>query len=87
MDVFHENYNNYTLAAEDVGWIETDIIVLHKINWFDAWVDYTGTKGEMSNRRGGSFVVKHMQRKAVDQVKPATGSDWQILYEKSIQVK
>jgi len=87
VDVWQTNYNNYTLAAEDVGWIETEVIVPHKINWFDAWVDYTGTKGNMTARRGGSFVVKHMQRKAVDQAKPVTGTDWQLMYEKSIKVK
>jgi PKD repeat protein len=87
VDVLHEYYNNYTLGAEDVGWIETDIIVPHKINWFDAWVDYTGTKGELSNRRGGSYLIKHISRKAVDAGKPATIEDWQMLYEKSIKVK
>lgn len=87
VDVWHEDYNNYTLASEDVGWIETDIITPHKINWFDAWVDYTGTKGEMGSRRGGSYVVKHMQRKAVDQDKPVTGEGWQMMLEKSVRVK
>ncbi len=87
VDVWHKDFNNYALASEDVGWIETDIITPHKINWFDAWVDYTGTKGNMSARRGGSFVVKHMQRKTVDQVNPAISSDWKTLYEKSVKAK
>jgi len=87
VDVWHENYNNYTLGDEDVGWIETGIITPHKINWFDAWVDYTGTKGELSNRRGGSHLIRHIERKAVDVGKPATMEDWQMLYEKSIKVK
>ncbi len=88
VDVWHQDYNNYTLASEDVGWIETEIIVRHKINWFDAWVDYTGGgKGEMGSRRGGSYLIKHIERRAVDAGKPATMEDWQMLYEKSIKVK
>ncbi len=88
VDVWQQDYNNYTLASEDVGWIETDIIVRHKINWFDAWVDYTGgVKGDLGNRRGGSYLIKHIERKVVDADKSATTEDWQMLYEKSIKVK
>jgi|WetSurMetagenome_2_1015567.scaffolds.fasta_scaffold00001_108 PKD repeat protein len=87
VDVWSENYNNYTLASEDVGWIETDVIIPHAINWFDAWVDYTGTKGDQVSRRGGSFVIKHIARKSPETVKPVGTESWQILYEKSVKGK
>jgi PKD repeat protein len=87
VDVYSEDYNNYTLRDEDVGWIETDIVLPHKINWFIAWVDYTGTKGEMGARRGGSYVIKKLERKVVDTEHPASTDGWETLYRKSIEVK
>jgi hypothetical protein len=87
VDVWEENYNNYALRDEDPGWIETDVIVRHTINWFDAWVDFVGGKGEMNGRRGGSFVIKGLDRKFVDAQKPAITEDWKTLYDKSIKVK
>jgi len=87
VDVLHENYNNYALRDEDVGWIETDLIIPHKINWFDAWVDYTGAKGLMGTRRGGSMVIKHLERKAVDAKSQKTMEDWKVLYDRSIKVQ
>ncbi|MCX6335357.1 MAG: PKD domain-containing protein [Bacteroidia bacterium] len=87
VDVSHQNYNNYTLRDEDPGWIETDIVLPHKINWFIAWVDYVGAKGEMVNRRGGSYVIRKLERKVIDSDKPATTEGWQTLYNNSIKVK
>jgi hypothetical protein len=88
VDVWKTNYNNYTLRDEDVGFIETGIIIPHKINWFVAWVDYVepGTKG-VAARRGGSYIVKRMERKAIDPTQPEMSGDWQTLYEKSVKVK
>jgi PKD repeat protein len=87
VDVWHADYNNYTLGSDDVGFIETDIVVPHKINWFVAWVDYVGTKGEMNGRRGGSYIVKRLERKVIDPESPVAVRDWKSLYAKSIKVK
>jgi PKD repeat protein len=87
VDVTHQDYNNYTLRDEDVGWIETGIVLPHKINWFIAWVDYTGEKGEMGERRGGSYVIKKLERKIVNADKPALSTGWETLYEKSVKAK
>lgn len=87
VDVWHEFYNNYQLRSEDPGWVETDAIVRHKINWFDAWVDYTGTKGSAADRRSSKAVLKHVQRRAVDQTREADTEGWESLYEKSVKVR
>ena len=88
VDVFQENYNNYTLREEDFGWIETGIIIPHKINWFIAWVDYTGDGAKSaSDRRGGTYTVKKLVRKVADTEKPAATDGWETLYEKSVKVE
>lgn len=86
VDVKHSLYDNYTLASEDIGWIETPIVLPHKINWFVAWVDYTGTKSADGSRRGG-YVIKKLERKYVDPSLTTLDRDWQTLYEKSVVVK
>jgi hypothetical protein len=40
VDVFGDFWDNYQLAAEDVGWIETDILLPDARNYFVAVVDY-----------------------------------------------
>jgi hypothetical protein len=85
--VYSQNYNNYTLRDEDVGFIETDIVIPHKINWFVAWVDYTGTKGLESSRRGGSYVIMKLERKVIDSEKSFSPDGWETLYERSVKVK
>lgn len=87
VDVYHQNYNNYTLRDEDVGFIETDIVVPHKINWFVAWVDYTGTKSESVDRRGGSYVIHKLERKIIDTENPSPTGEWEVLYERSIKAE
>jgi len=42
VDVLEENHNNYDLAADDVGWIETQILTPGYIHDFFAYVDYVG---------------------------------------------
>jgi PKD repeat protein len=51
IDVWHATHNNYTLRDEDVGFIMTDKLVKNQLNYFTAWVDYTGTKGAVSRDR------------------------------------
>jgi hypothetical protein len=50
VDVWEEFHDNYTLAAEDVAFIETDILVADAINYFTAWVDYYGSLKSMKER-------------------------------------
>jgi len=40
VDVWEEYHNNWVLAEEDVGWIETDWLIPNEVNYFIAWVDY-----------------------------------------------
>ena len=87
VDVKHLEYDNYQLRDEDVGWIETGIVLPHKINWFIAWVDYTGAKGEIGERRGGSYVIKKLERKVVNAEHPASTDGWETLYDRSVKVE
>lgn len=40
VDVWHEYHDNYSLAEEDLGFIEVSGIVKGEYNYFTAWVDY-----------------------------------------------
>ena len=60
LDVWEQNHNNYTLASEDVGFIETPVLIPHQINHFIAWVDYVPSKGGERNR---AAVIKKLERK------------------------
>ena len=40
VDVWEEYHNNWILAEEDYGFIETDVLIPNEINYFLAWVDY-----------------------------------------------
>lgn len=40
VDVWEEYHNNYILADEDVGFIETDVLYPNDMNYFIAYVDY-----------------------------------------------
>lgn len=40
VDVYGPFHDNYQLASEDVGWIETDVLVPDALNYFTAVVDY-----------------------------------------------
>jgi hypothetical protein len=51
VDVWQASHNNFTLRDEDVGFIMTDKLVKNQLNYFLAWVDYTGTKGASARDR------------------------------------
>jgi PKD repeat protein len=86
VDVWEQNHDNYALKAEDVGFIQTSVILPHKINRFIAWVDYVKhTKGAAKGAR--EIVIKKLERKAADKRQPAADSglqDWQELYNKRV---
>ncbi len=52
VDVWGPNHDNYLLAEEDAGWIETDILVKNVRNYFTAVVDYypDGKKSGVSRK-------------------------------------
>jgi hypothetical protein len=58
VDVWHPNYNNYTLRYEDVGFIRTDQLLKNQLNQFVAWVDYTGTKSSETRDRSQLLPLK-----------------------------
>lgn len=64
IDVWENNHNNYTLADEDVGFIETDILIPGEINYFIAYVDYFSSKKSLS-KRDRSVKLEPKGRKAV----------------------
>jgi len=59
VDVWHPNYNNYTLRNEDVGFIRIPQLHKNELNQFVAWVDYTGTKGSEVRDRSQLLPLKN----------------------------
>ncbi len=87
VDVWEQNHDNYTLKAEDVGFIRTSEIIPHKINRFVAWVDVADHSKGVA-KRDKTLVIKKLERKASDKSLIINESeDWQALYNKSIKVK
>ena len=93
IDVWEEVHNNYSLKAEDIGFIRTPEILPHKINRFVAWVDYVG-EGKGSGAHDRTLIIKKLERKAVEKNLSADGrsvagnaSTWQELYNRSIKLK
>ena len=58
VDVWEANHDNYTLADEDVAWIETHVLVPNEINYFIAYVDYyeTAKKSEAIRDRSRKLM-------------------------------
>ena len=61
VDVWHENYNNYQLANEDVGWIRTDQLVPDAVTEFVAYVDYVGATKSMEGKKGAQYHLQSME--------------------------
>jgi len=59
VDVWHPNYNNYTLRYEDVDFIRTPQLQKNELNQFVAWVDYTGTKSSEARDRSKLMPLKN----------------------------
>lgn len=62
VDVWEENHDNYTLAADDIGFIETQILEPGYIHDFIAYVDYYEPEKKMALTRIGK---KELARKNV----------------------
>jgi len=63
VDVWHENYNNYQLANEDVGWIRTDQLVPDAVTEFVAYVDYVGATKRMEGKKSTQFHLQSVERR------------------------
>ena len=52
VDVWEANHDNYELAADDVGFIETEVVLPNRMNYFTALVDYyeTGKKSQSDRK-------------------------------------
>jgi PKD repeat protein len=86
VDVWEANYDNYTLASEDVGFIQTPTVLDHKTTFFEAFVDVaTHSSGVTQGSHG--MVRKSLGRKALDRQQPKySGTDsWQELYNRSFK--
>ncbi len=78
VDVWEQNHDNYSLRAEDIGFIRTPEIIPNQINRFTAWVDYVEhTKGAAKGTR--SMVIKKLERKAADKIQPPLDSSYRKL--------
>jgi PKD repeat protein len=87
VDVFEQNHDNYSLRAEDVGFIRTPEITPHQINRFTAYVDYVQhTKGAARGAR--SAVIRKLERKIIDKRQPPladpSAENWQDLYNRRV---
>jgi PKD repeat protein len=61
VDVWHQNYNNYQLAMEDVGWIMTPQLYRNEVNEFIAYVDYIGTTSRLDGKKIVVYKVLKME--------------------------
>ena len=60
IDAWNEEYNNYTLATEDAGFIETHVLEANTVNYFIAEVDYDpGLKSKSEKKK---LRVKKFER-------------------------
>jgi PKD domain len=82
VDVWEQNYDNYALRAEDMGFVRTPEIIPHQINRFTAWVDYVvHAKGTAGGTR--EMVIRKLQRKAPEQLQTVTDTqNWRDLYNR-----
>lgn len=71
VDVWGPNHDNYQLAAEDVGWIETPVLLGGGINTFTAVVDYYGTGKKSTLSRQDTKALRKTEAAEHDmRVKP-----------------
>lgn len=89
VDVWEQNYDNYTLKNESVDYIRTPEILPHKINRFVAWVDSVPhTKRAGIGAR--SLIVRKLERKPADRIQQTTdlGTEgWQKVYDRRVVKK
>jgi len=84
VDVWQQNYDNYTLKNEDVGFIRTPEVIPHRITRFIAWVD-TAYHGKGFGRGARQVNIKKLERKVADKRQPVAdyGTEgWQEMYNR-----
>lgn len=69
VDVWHENYNNYQLANEDVAWIMTDQLIPDAVTEFVAYVDYVGATKRMEGKKIATFQLQSEERRIKNELK------------------
>jgi PKD repeat protein len=69
VDVWHENYDNYQLATEDLLWIMTDQLVPDEMTDFVAYVDYTGVTKRMEGKKNVTYQLRGAERRTKNDVK------------------
>jgi hypothetical protein len=62
VDVWEAYHNNYILADEDVGFIETDPLIANDMNYFIAWVDYVEPALKSEAKRDKSLKIIKMEK-------------------------
>ncbi len=62
VDVYGPNHDNYKLAEEDAGFIETDVLIAGELNLFTALVDYYPPSTRPSD---DTQILKNLQKTAV----------------------
>jgi len=62
VDVWEEYHNNWILAEEDFGFIETDILIPNEMNYFIAWVDYVPPTKKSDGRPEKSIRVLKLEK-------------------------
>lgn len=62
IDVWEQDHNNWQLAAEDVGWIETDVLVPNEVNYFIAYVDYSPSAMKSDGRPHKDMKVLKIEK-------------------------
>jgi PKD repeat protein len=84
VDVWQQNYDNYKLRNEDVGFIRTPEVMPHRITRFIAWVD-TADHGKGVGRGARQVNIKKFERKVKDKRQPVAdvGTEgWQEMYNR-----
>ncbi|HYX07286.1 MAG TPA: PKD domain-containing protein [Bacteroidales bacterium] len=75
VDVWHENYNNYSLAEEDIDFIATPVLEPNKINYFVAYVDYipsSSLKSGTSRQMAKKMRIRKFERVYPDKTRSLT---------------
>jgi PKD repeat protein len=70
VDIWHQNYDNYQLAAEDINNVKTLPLEYHGYNMYTFYVDYVGTT---ISRKDGRQVARYKVVKA-ERKKPGNQS-------------
>ena len=89
VDVWEKSHDNYTLAAEDAGFIRTSEILPHRINRFTAWVD-VADHGKGTAKGSRQLIIRKFERQASVKGQPESAvlqENWQDLYKMSIRPK